>query len=212
MLLPMPGSPASSVTEPGTRPPSSTRSSSPTPVGTGAAARARPRRSAPACRPPRAPAARRCAASASVPHASQAGTAPQPTRRLAAALGEHRCDRSRLHPGTVRRGVRRLPALDPGTACLAVTGVDSTRRTGDGARRRPAAESSTTIASTTSTTATASSTTRCGVEHRGRRRRSGRLARSRPTRSSCCPGSFTTRSPSGRTSRGARRAATGRWR
>ena len=36
VLLPMPGSPASSVTEPATSPPSSTRSSSPIPVGTGA--------------------------------------------------------------------------------------------------------------------------------------------------------------------------------
>ena len=38
VLLPMPGSPPSSVTEPGTRPPPSTRSSSGTPVGRPAAA------------------------------------------------------------------------------------------------------------------------------------------------------------------------------
>ncbi len=35
MLLPMPGSPPSSVTDPGTMPPPSTRSSSPIPVGCG---------------------------------------------------------------------------------------------------------------------------------------------------------------------------------
>ena len=45
--LPMPGSPPSSVTEPGTSPPPSTRSSSATPVGRGGARRrGRPRRSA----------------------------------------------------------------------------------------------------------------------------------------------------------------------
>ncbi len=79
VLLPMPGSPASSVTDPATSPPCSTRSSSPTPVGIGAAARAStspigtgPSTATRASVPVDASAA----ASASVPQASHSGQRP----------------------------------------------------------------------------------------------------------------------------------------
>ena len=89
VLLPMPGSPASSVTEPGTSPPSSTRSSSGSPVGrataacmltspigTGVSRAARPARAGGGHRilDERAPRLAR-------------GTSSEPARRLATAFG-----------------------------------------------------------------------------------------------------------------------------
>ena len=102
VLLPIPGSPASSVTDPGTSPPSSTRSSSGSPVGrataacmltspigTGVSRAASSRRRRRRIFDERAP----CLA---------CGAPAEPARRLAAALGATmdrlRVGRSCLHP------------------------------------------------------------------------------------------------------------------
>ena len=120
VLLPMPGSPASRVTEPGTRPPSSTRSSSPTPVGTGTAAPAStspmgtgPSTAARDRRRPDAGVARATSTSStSVPHASHCRAAPEPPGRLA-PHSEQRWTVRVLMAGPYDRGTTLNPPATP---------------------------------------------------------------------------------------------------
>src|SRR3954451_3594148 len=115
----MPGSPTSSVTEPGTRPPPSTRSSSPTPVDTGADVAALTSaigtgplvgRISPAGRLGTAG-----ASSTSVPHSPQDGQRPS-QRGDSSPHSRHRCTERVFMAATVRGGYdshRPAPPSEP---------------------------------------------------------------------------------------------------
>ena len=108
VLFPMPGSPTRRVTDPGTTPPPSTRSSSANSVGSGAAA---PDRTAPigtgtSPGPTSAAAAARAtgaATSSSVPHSPHVGQRPN-QRGDSPRHCRHLCTVRVLTPATLRRG------------------------------------------------------------------------------------------------------------
>ena len=233
MLLPMPGSPPSSVTEPGTSPPPSTRSSSSTPVG----ARRRDagvdvadrHRAGPAARP--APTGAGAAAaptsSTSVPHASHAGQRPS-HRGDSPPHSEHRCTDRVFMTGPYDGGTTRNPRRHPVERVTSATAAGGDRHPcgafgvaavvptpgADGASRHGAV-----AGPADSITSTASS----DQHHRDDDQHDAAACRA-PTSTRrpsvvlpaharapwCVAARAARRPPSARTSRGARRAATGR--